>query len=295
MMPTLRVQIHMALTGRLAAASLAIALAACGTVPMTSTGPDDDGAGAVSRGSVTRANFEKRLRERALSQGRRGRLAEAATSWEILTVLRPETHEYRDRLEETRRQIDTAIADRLQRGAQALKRGESDAAAAQYLAALALQPDNDEAAQALRNIERDRNKRSFLGKPSRVTLTRRAINDSQMAASSTPRTPLDRNELEHAAMLGMQGELDDAIALLERYLAVDTQDAAACHLLADMYYQKAEKQLPSDKPGAISALAKSLCLDASNTRAATRLKELKNGSEAVVAMVLARESCESAR
>lgn len=295
MKQTMRVQIHTAPAGSLAVASLALALAACGTEPTRSTGADDDVSVTVSRGPVTPANFEKRLRERALSQGRYGRLAEAATSWEILTVLRPDVHEYRDRLEEARRQIDAAVPDRLQRGAQALKRGESDAAMAQYLAALALQPDNAEAAEALRNIERDRNKRSFLGKPSRLTLTRRATNEAQVAAPHTARTPLDRNQLEHAAMLGMQGELDDAIALLERYLAVDKGDAAACHLLADMYYQKAEKQLPRDKPGAIRALEKSLRLDASNTRAATRLKQLKNDSGTAVAMVVARESCGTAR
>jgi tetratricopeptide (TPR) repeat protein len=156
---------------------------------------------------------------------------------------------------------------------------------------LALQPDNVQAADALRNIERERNKRSFLGKPSRFTLTRRATNEAHMAAPGTARAPRDRNEVEHAAVLGMQGELDEAIALLERHLAVDKSDTAACHMLADMYYQKAEKQLLRDKPGGIRALEKSLQLDASNARTATRLKQLKNGNAASVTMVSARKGC----
>lgn len=269
--------------------AVAAALTACGTEPTSIDSMlDDDGSVTVARGSASSATFEQRLRRRAVSQGRQGRLAESALSWEILTVLRPDARDYRDRLEETRRQIDTAVLDRLQRGSQALKRGESDAAAAQYLAALALQPDNTQAAEALRNVERERNKRVFLGKPSRLTLTRRANNEAQMAVPGTPKVPLDRNEVEHAAVLGMQGELDDAIALLERHIAVDKSDAAACRLLADMYYQKAEKQLPRDKSGAIRTLEKSLRLDASNARAAARLKELKNGNAPTVIMVSAR-------
>src|SRR5438105_3339676 len=112
-------------------------------------------------GPATAWQFEQRLRDRALSQGRQGRLAETATSWEILTVLRPAVREYRVRLDDTRHLIDTAVPERLQRGAQAIKRGDPDAAAAQYLAALALQPDNAVAAEALRNIERERNRRGL--------------------------------------------------------------------------------------------------------------------------------------
>ena len=61
----------------------------------------------------------------------------------------------------------------LQRAALAQKHGEFDTATTNYLLVLSLQPDNAQAADALRAIERDRNKRSYLGKLSRVTLARR--------------------------------------------------------------------------------------------------------------------------
>lgn len=275
---------------------LAMSVAACGTEPTAFTVPTDDDLPTAARASATPAGFEQRLRERALSQGRQGRLAEAATSWEILTVLRPDSRSYRERLSETQRLIDTAVPERLQRGAQSLKRGELDAAAAQYLAALALQPDNAQAANALRSIERERNKRSFLGKPSRLTLSRRAVTDLQMTTPPIA-APMDRTELEHAALLGAQGEFDEAIVLLERHLAMDKRDTAACRQLADMYFQKAEKQLPRDKSAAIASLEKSQRLDASNARAAQRLKQLKNGNinSPMVATVAAREGCEVRR
>ena len=254
-------------------AALVLALAACSSEPIMSTAVQDDEVPvAGSRGTSDAGTFEQRLRERASTQGRQGRLAEAATSWEILTVLRPDSREYRERLDDTRRLIDT------------------DVATAHYLAALALQPDNAQAAEALRSIERERNKR-LLGKPSRLALTRRTLQESQMATAPGIANPLDRNELEHAAMLGAQGEFDEAIGLLERHYAADKRDTAACHLLADMYYQKAEKLLARDKPGAIAALEKNQRLDPSNTRAAARLKQLKGG--AAVAMVAAREGCGS--
>jgi tetratricopeptide (TPR) repeat protein len=259
-----------------AALLAALVVAGCGTSPTAApTAPAAEEV--VARMPPPASAFERRLRDRALSQGRQGRLAEAAVSWEILTVLRPDAGEYRDRLADIRRLIDTSLPDRLQRGAQALKRGDLDAASLQYLAALSLQPDHAQAADALRQIERERNKRSYLGKHSRSTLTRRAMTEAQMA-NTAPAVPLDRNEVEHASMLATQGEHDDAIALLERHLAVDKRDAAACQLLADIYFQKAEKQLPRDRSAALVSFEKGMRLDAANPRVAAKLKQLKNGN-----------------
>lgn len=272
-----------------------LALAGCGSPP-----PSPIGAAAEEEASVpvhtptSPAAFEQKLRERALGQGRRGHLAEAATSWEILTVLRPESAEYRDRLEETRRLIDATVPERMQRGAQALKRGELDAATSHYLAALALQPDNLQAADALRGIERERNRRNYLGKSARTTITRRAINEAQ-ATAAAPGNP-DRNAIEHATLLAGQGEYDDAIVLLERQLAADKRDVAACQLLSEVYFQKAEKLLPRDRGGAVAAYERSVRVDAANTRAAARLKQLKpSGTAAALANVAAREGCNAAR
>ena len=277
----------------LIAGLIAMLCGGCGTpvVQPGAPGDADEVPSAAVRSAVT--PFEQGLRDRVATQLRQGRLGEAATSLEVLTVLRPDERDYRERLAETRRLIDAALPDRLQRGAQALKRGELDAAAVQYLAALALQPDNAAAAEALRSVERERNRRNFLGKPSRLTLTRRAANDAQ-AAPARPGPTLDRNELEHAAMLATQGEYDDAIALVERHLGADRRDATACKQLADLYYQKAEKQLPRDRAAAIAALEQSLRLDGSNPRVAARLKQLRGSAAADSAPLrTARDACGS--
>jgi tetratricopeptide (TPR) repeat protein len=216
--------------------------------------------------------FERKQRARALLLERQGQLGDAALAWEVLTVLRPDAAEYRDRLAETRRQVDAAVAERLPRAAQAQQRGELDAATAQYLAVLALQPEQAQAAEALRAIERQRNKRNYLGKYSRLTLTRRSMAEATMPAAAP-----ESNELEHASILASQGDVADAITVLERRLAADKRDDGARRLLADIYFQKGERLAARDKKGAVAALERSLRLDPAHAPAAALLKQVRAG------------------
>ena len=235
---------------RIAALLVAAATGACVSPPEQR--PLTDPAVSAAAGLATPARaYEQRLRERALAQGRQGRLADAALTWEILAGLRPESGEYRERLNETRRLIEAALPDRLRRAQQAQRRGELDAATAGYLSVLALQPEHEAAADALRAIERERNRLFYLGKYSRITLERRGGGGLQ-ATAKRPSAALEGNEVEHAAMLGAQGEFDSAIALLERYLAVQGVDAKACQLLAEML----QKSARSEAAGARAARTK---------------------------------------
>ncbi len=253
---------------------LSLAVVACGTVapavePAGTPAPRDDMALPAQAQSPNPA-FERKQRERAQLLARQGRLGEAVLAWEVLTVLRPDATEYRDRLAELRRQLDVAAAERLQRAAQAQQRGELDAATQQYLAVLALQPDQAQAADALRAIERERNKRNFLGKYSRITLTRRS-----MAEATMPSAAPQSNELEHASILASQGDIDDAIGVLEKRVSADKRDDAARQLLADVYFQKAEKLAPRDKKGATAAVERSLRLEPGDARAVALQRQLK--------------------
>ena len=222
--------------------------------------------------------FEHRQRERALAFARQQRLADAALTWEVLLVLRPDSNEYRERLAETRRQIDALSAERLARALPAAQRGDLDGASQQYLAILALQPNSEQAADALRALERERNRRNYLGKSSRITLTRRALADAEMASS--PGGMASGNELEHATLLAGDGEFDEAIAVLERRLRIDRRDAPARRLLARVYFGKAGALLARDRNAAIAALEKSARLDPEDSQAATRLRQLRKAEPA---------------
>lgn len=248
-------------------------LVGCGTPP---PGPNLAASSASGASATSAAGFEQQYRERASTAQRQGRLADAAIAWEVLTVLRPDSRDYRDALADTRRQINAAVAERLSRAAQAQRRGDLDAATQGYLAVLALQPDATAAADALRSIERERVRRQQLGRLSRLTLTRRGTETMATADKVVP-AGADRNELEHVAILARQGEIDTAIALLERRTAQDRTDRAARNMLADLYERKADDALAArDTASAIVLLEKSLRLDASDARVAERLKQLRN-------------------
>ena len=254
---------------------LAAAMAGCGSPPPAAPSETmaDLPAPAIDSQQTPPLAFEQRQRERALGFVRQRRLADAALAWEVLLVLRPDSSDYRERLADTQRQIDAALAERLARAAQAAQRGDLDGASQQYLGVLALQPTHDKAADALRALERERNKRDYLGKYTRNTLTRRAMADAEMPSSAGQMA--SRNELEHATLLAGDGEFDDAIALLERRLVVERRDTSARRLLANVYYRKAESLAARDKAAAIAALEKSVRLDPTDPVPAARLKQLK--------------------
>ena len=256
-----------------------LALLACGSAPpLAPASMPDDAAGPVERAASSNLSFEQRQRDRALALGRQGRLADAALAWEVLAVLRPDSSDYPERLADTRRLIEAAVAERSQRAAQAYARGDLDAAAQHYLGVLALQPEHAQAADVLRGIERERNKRQFLGKHSRVTITRRALADAGMPARQAGMALADRNELEHASLLAGAGDFDDAIGLLERRLAADRGDDETRQLLADVYHRKAEGLMPRDKAAAIAALEKSARLNPKEPTVLAKLKQLKGSS-----------------
>lgn len=249
--------------------------------------------------------YELRQRERATTLARQGRLADAALTWELLATIRPRVPEYRERLAEVQKQIDSGVAERLQRGEQAAARGQVDAAMQQFLAALALQPDNSRAADALRAVERERIKRNHLGKLSRNTLTRRAMSEAEVGPNDAPvdafaqtgpgpgakaMSTEERNEIEHAALLASQGEWDGAITLLERRLRANRRDVPAQQLLADVYFQKAEATAPANRSAAIALLERSVRNDPRHPRAPARLRQLRAAAAAAQAATAAAQA-----
>lgn len=269
-----------AATVRAAALAAGVCLSGCGNMQQTLP----DASDAPASGPMTLSAFEAVQRQSALEFERQARLADAAWAWEVLTVLRPGEQRYRDSLASARRQIDAAVADHVQRAAQAQKRGEPETAATQYLMALSLQPDHVQAADALRSIERDRNRRTYLGKPSRVTLARRGPETEKLPAAARATVSRERNDFEHATLLAAQGEVDDAIALVERRMPASRRDASARRLLADLYCQKAEALAARrDTAAAIAALRKTLALEAGHARAGMLMKQLQAAGQGAAA------------
>ncbi|OWQ48338.1 hypothetical protein CDL60_07120 [Roseateles noduli] len=277
----------------------AVALTACTGGPSALRHPEGSAGAPPSA-------FEQAQVQRAQEQVKDGQLADAAWTWEALTVLRPDNAGYRDSLAATRQQIDAGVTERLDKAKAAHKRGDLDGATTQYLSALSLQPDNETAADALRALEKERNQKSYLGKPARVTLRKAATPPVAAKPAATPKAQAttkaqaatagaaakeppqaaagpDPNQLEHIAMLAAQGELDEPIRLLERRAPQDRNDPSAKRLLADLYVRKAEKLAVIDKSGAIMVLQKCLRVDPKNARATALMRQLIDDSAAKTA------------
>ena len=127
-------------------------------------------APAAPSAPVPTEALEARHYERAQAYTREGRWADALVEWELLTLISPESREYRDALAQTRVRIRN-IADGHARAAeQARRQGNLDQAVLMYLRVLAVDRDNTAAAQALRDIDAERTKRSYVNRPPRMAM-----------------------------------------------------------------------------------------------------------------------------
>ena len=138
-----------------------------GLVACSTSGPRDGASVAPASDSsnpLASQRYEARLDETAQAQDRQGRLADESVTLELLAILRPDDRTLDARRQALRERIVSATQDHLRRAAEASKRGQYDTATNQYLAALALSPDNRVAADALRALENERNRRALAAK-----------------------------------------------------------------------------------------------------------------------------------
>ncbi len=254
-------------------AACALVLAACGSAPPAPQPPPADRPAPPDGATDAVSSFEAVQRERVASLEKQGRLADAAVVLEALALVRPD--ENRAALSELKRRIDTTASDRLQRARRELKKGDLDAAEQLYLSVLAVQPDQAEAGDALRGIDRSRNRRDYLSRPPRIAFARRPNGvSSQPSVARADAANGDPLEVEHASMLGNQGELDDAITMMERRLAGNANDLPARRALATLYFKKAQSLRGGDRGAATAAANRCLQLEPNHAGAKALLKQL---------------------
>lgn len=221
-------------------------LAGCASAPPGPAMPDPPLGASAGTGGEPLVQFEARWRERALAAERQARLADAVLAWEVLALLRP--GRFDAQLAVARGRVASAYAERMQRGEQEWKRGNLERAEQAYLGALALRPREPEAANALRAVDRARNKRDFLGQASRLTVGKAQVAGQFDAAL----------EREQVAALISQGEFDEAFVLLQTRLVAAPGDAQARAQMAEVCLKKAQGLLPQDAKGARAWLTRAL-------------------------------------
>ena len=139
--------------GWLAAAALGLALGGCASLTSTaSTGPAEPGAGPSA---IARDPLAARHRQQAEALERDGQLRRAAEEWKIALAIAPGDARARESLRALQARIDQAVAERLDEGRKALARGVHVEARRKFLAALALDPSNRAAFDALQSDTRE--------------------------------------------------------------------------------------------------------------------------------------------
>lgn len=137
------------------ALSGAALLAACAQTPVSNNSPLDI-ASRANPADDARGQAITRHQQLAQQSQKAGDLASAAVHWHIIVLLAPGEPSYRRERDAVNAAIRQGVREQLQQGNAALKSGDPDRAAQAMLRALALDPDNDEAAKALRELDRQK-------------------------------------------------------------------------------------------------------------------------------------------
>jgi tetratricopeptide (TPR) repeat protein len=130
-------------------------LVACAQTPIATDAPTGPTSRA-SPGDDARAQAIARYAKLAQQARDAGDLAAAAAQWHLVVLLAPSDPKYRREQDAVNAAIRQGVREQLQIGNAAVKSGDTDRATQAMLRVLALDPDNDEAAKALREIDRQR-------------------------------------------------------------------------------------------------------------------------------------------
>jgi len=120
-------------------------------------------------GSSQTETLEQIYRQRATALAGDRRWADAAVQWELLTLLRPDSKDYRNEAERARLRAADAAATHVRVAEEARKRGSTEQATLSFLRALGADPGNVTAVNGLKVIEAERVRRAWLERPPRVS------------------------------------------------------------------------------------------------------------------------------
>jgi hypothetical protein len=185
----------------------------------------------------TELALEQRERETAERLMQEGRWTEAIPHWEVLQLLHPDQPAYAKKLADAKARASTAATEHLLQARQARQQGQNDRAFVLYLKVLSADPDNAEAAQALREIEQDSTRRAYVGALSRGGNNEAMAGVRRGSNGPPPPSAGERGDLDSAIALLHQGDAVAAVQTLESYVRKNPRDDLGKRTLQDAYVE----------------------------------------------------------
>ena len=242
---------------RLIAPISALVLASCASGPEPAAPPQERPAVSPAPATVqdphprspppTELPLEQRERETAERLMQEARWTEAIPHWEVLEVLHPDQPAYTKKLAEAKSHAGSIAAEHLQQARQARQQGQNDRAFVLYLKVLSANPDSAEAAQALREMEKDGARRAYVGALSRGGSNEAMAGVRRGSNGPPPPSAGERGDLDSAIMLLHQGDTVAAVQALEGYVRKNPRDDLGRRTLQDAYVELARQRTQEGK------------------------------------------------
>lgn len=221
-----------------------VVLGACSQVPVAPGSAEDVPVAARRATGDFESSRESAIaihRKLALQYKAAGDLAAAETQWQILTILAPDDSTYRREQDAARTAIRRGVTENLQTGAALHRAGDNERAAQAMLRVLALDPENAEAAKALRDIDRQKMAHTQGERASKFRLedlaTPYRAAPTAAAAAATPEAH-DGYDLEQRLEMFKAGDVAGGLRELRAYVDANPKDRAARQRIGATVYER---------------------------------------------------------
>jgi hypothetical protein len=165
--------------------------------------------------------------------------ASSAREWHIVLLLAPGDQAAQKEYDAQRMVIRERLRENLQNGVAAARNGDAERATQAMLKALALDPENAEAAKVLRDIDRQKLTRI------QASQAQRAARDSQMAAAWASPGPATVNaetaesyDLEQAIEMFKAGDINGGLRDFRAFVDANPRNDAARQRIASVVYDR---------------------------------------------------------
>lgn len=164
-----------------------------------------------------------------------GDLAHAAQEWHVLTLLAPNERSYQRNLASTKEAINSAAAQAYKTGLAHYRKNQIEEASQHMLKVLALSPAHSDAAQILREIEKQKISSIQSTRAAKAARTKRPAEIVPLASSRSTIDPDQQIEMFTA------GDIAGGLREMHYYVDANPNEKANRQRIADVVYEEAYK------------------------------------------------------